>query len=86
MTNLLATIFFTITTNWTTVSTTIPGDGQSRFTWGNAPTQHQVGTVSSNTIARIHFEGREIDVELKREEIGTVSRDWKDPNYGLMLL
>lgn len=76
MTNLLAVITFSLTTNWTTVSKTFPICDQSTHGSGGIsclvihyPTENQTGIVVSNTVARFHFEGEAKEVILKSEPI-----------------
>lgn len=74
MTNLLATILVTITTNWTTVSTTYPAPcGVQGCTLYHMATDNQDGSVRSNTIAIVEWKGRKIEallesVEIRREQ------------------
>lgn len=76
MTNLLATIFFTITTNWTTVSTTYPsGEGlPPKHLVYLAPQAAQVGRVMSNTYAKIEWSGGTVDALMESVEIGRTNR------------
>ena len=55
MTNLLAAIFFTVTTNWTTLSLTSPViEKEQQYNLVYYPTMaNQQGVVTSNTMARI---------------------------------
>lgn len=73
MTNLLATILVTITTNWVTVSTTYPAPcGMEGCLVYHPITDNQVGTVMSNTVAVIEWRGRKVETVLESLEIGRV--------------
>lgn len=68
LTNLLATVFFTITTNnWRTVATTIPTteSGPSVFAVYRGTMSHQVGEVRSNTVALVAWNGHTNEVVLE---------------------
>src|SRR4051812_28218345 len=63
MTNLLATIFLTVTTNWVDVARIQPINNgpPGNLLYYPASTQ-QRGTIITNTVARIKYDGREVDV------------------------
>lgn len=75
MTNIIATVIISITTNWTTVSTTYPApcDIPGCLVL-HLPTENQVGVVTSNTVARFKLCGREVEQILEAVEIGRTSR------------
>jgi hypothetical protein len=73
-TNLLATIFITLTTNWTTLviyhtSCLIYG-----CTDRHEPVANQIGSVTSNTIARIELDDGPVFVTLKTVKIESITR------------
>lgn len=75
MTNLLATLLVTITTNWVTVSTTYPAPcGMVGCCVYHAVTDNQVGTVMSNTVAVIEWKGRKVETVLESVEVGREER------------
>jgi len=75
MTNLLATILITITTNWTTVSTTYPAPcGMTGCCAYHMVTVNQVGTVTSNTLAVTEWKGRKVETVLESVQIGSEQR------------
>lgn len=65
MTNIIATITFVIVTNWTTVSIETPVNQNPYLAVYRPPIEHQVGTVCTNTVATIEFEGQDHKVVLK---------------------
>ena len=76
MTNLLAMILVSITTNWTVstnwvkVGTTYPVPcGKAGYCVYHALTDNQVGTVMSKTVAVIEWKGRKVEVALESVEI-----------------
>jgi hypothetical protein len=73
MTNLLATIFLTVTTNWVDVARIQPINNgpPGNLLYYPASTQ-QRGTIITNTVARIKYDGREVDVILKSVEAPAV--------------
>jgi hypothetical protein len=88
MTNLLATIFFTITTNWTTVSTTYPSHAglPANHLVYLAPQAAQVGRVFSNTYAKIEWRGGTVDALLESVEIGRTNRTVDANHLGMGLI
>jgi len=82
MTNLLATILVSITTNWVTVSTnwvkvgtTYPVPcGKAGYCVYHALTDNQVGTVMSKTVAVIEWKGRKVETVLESVEIAREAR------------
>jgi hypothetical protein len=75
MTNLIATIIVSISTNWTTVSTTYPAqcDVPGCLVL-HLPTENQVAIVSSNTVAIIDWKGVKVKAVLESVEIGKAIR------------
>jgi hypothetical protein len=74
-TNLLATIFITFTTNWTTVGS--PQAGCSIYegcTAKHEPVVNQIGSVMSNTMARIELDDGPVFVTLKTITIESLTR------------
>lgn len=75
MTNIIATIIISISTNWTTISTTYPAPcDMPGCLVLHPPTENQVGVVMSNTVARFELRGREVELILEAVEIGRTSR------------
>lgn len=77
MTNLVAFIFFTVTTgDWRTVSTTIPAleQGNVALAVYRPPIANQVGNVWSNTMARIVWNNKTNEVAIESTLIGNASR------------
>lgn len=73
MTNLLATIVFTLTTNWTTTSIERPVENNPQgfvYPVMRYDTLHQTGTVMSNIVARIEWKGQTKEVLLESIKIG----------------
>lgn len=75
MTNLIATIIVTFTTNWTTISTTYPTCTNIGCLVFHQPVQHQVGSVSSNIVAVIEWKGTQIQATLESSVSERISRD-----------
>ena len=74
MTNIIATVLVTITTNWTTVSTTFPAPCDPGCLVLHLPTENQVGIISSNTVARFEICGREVEQVLGSAEVWRITR------------
>lgn len=72
MTNLIASILFTITTNWTTIETTIPnisaGNGAT-YAVMVYPRLTQMGRVYSNVVASVEWGGKTNQFTLESKEI-----------------
>ena len=69
MTNLIATIIITISTNWTTIAETRPTipNGADLWTYGNVSVvEHQAGIVSSNVVAVVEWAVPETRATIKR--------------------
>jgi hypothetical protein len=79
LTNFIATILFTITTNWITVSTTYPNTSAepNGFTYlvFQPPIDNQIGIVKSNIIVIIEWKGQKIETTLESVEIGKQKRE-----------
>lgn len=75
MTNIIATVIISITTNWTTVSTTYPApcDIPGCLVL-HLPIKNQVGIISSNTVARFEICGRDVEQVLGSAEVGRITR------------
>lgn len=74
MTNLVAIIGFTITTNWVTYSierAVCPVVGCAAL---HLDTHHQRGTIESNKVATVTYKGKPFSVILESTEIGNISR------------
>lgn len=86
MTNLIAVITFTLATNWVTTSKTFPVLTQQQMV---QPVYRpimltQEGTITSNTVANIQWEGRVVQCTLSSTNIGTLNRQIPDgPQFNL---
>lgn len=85
MTNLLATIVFTLTTNWTTTSVERPVYNDppgAMLAVVRVSTLHQCGQVMSNTVARIEWKGKTADTVLESVAVGEpIHRTIAEPPY-----
>lgn len=82
ITNLVATIFFTITTNqWATVSKTIPvNTAPPWYLIYQTSTLHQVSPIHSNTVMRIKWKDATHDVIVEQTVVGEAKRDVQEDN------
>lgn len=87
MTNLLATISFVLVTNWETTSIEYPAPSRKLDMNGglgvitleyNATGYHQTGTILSNTIATVDWNGKKVELLLESTPIGTTNKvEWR---------
>lgn len=78
LTNLIASIFFTITTNdWKTHAVTTPYVAPANITQTvyRPPIAHQSSPILSNTVAAIVWNGKTNNVVIDWTVIGTAYRD-----------
>lgn len=80
MTNLLATIIVTFTTNWTTTATTHNTCTNIGCLVYHQPLHHQIGAVSSNIVAVIEWNGTQIRTTLESSITERISRDTYAPS------
>lgn len=79
MTNLVATIVFSIVTNWMTVSTTYPAPCSFQGCAVYHPTLlNQKGLILSNTTAIIQWKDQKMDVVVESVKIGETNRNTYD--------
>jgi hypothetical protein len=76
MTNLLATIIVTSTTNWTTTSYTTPATqpGNTMHAVYRPTMANQTGTVYSNLVARVEWNGKQVEAVLESTPVRTEER------------
>ncbi len=86
MTNIVATLVFVTVTNWVTVSKTIPVCDKVGCLVIHYTTLHQVGTVTTNLVARVEWKGKTSDAVLEQGQISTiqVGRDVLESPYGAL--
>jgi hypothetical protein len=65
MTNLIASVLVTLTTNWATVSTTTPVCDRPGCAVLHYSMENQVGEVSSNTVVKFSWQGTEHEVVVE---------------------
>lgn len=74
MTNLIATIVFTLTTNWTgqvSESTTCMWPPEA-----NTTTYTETGVIYSNKVYRVNVEKKVVDVNIDSKQVGKVFRSY----------
>lgn len=65
MTNLIASVIVTLSTNWVTVSKTSPVCGMVGCAVFHGSSVHQIGTRQTNTVARVQWKGEDREVILE---------------------
>ena len=75
MTNLLAFVIFTVSTNWVTISTTYPKCNTPGCLVYHMPMLNMVGTIYSNKVFVVDWEGKKVETVVESKEIGTIKKD-----------
>jgi hypothetical protein len=77
ITNMIAVLLVSFTTNWITVSTTTPvvQPGDTFNLVYRPATDHQVGTIYSNTIMTVDYKGTKVTAVLESVPVSHVERD-----------
>lgn len=88
ITNMIAVLLVSFTTNWTTVSTTYPAAQQGEFVYTvyQPVIDHQVGTVYSNTTMTVEYKGAKVTAVLESVPVSHVNRDIPHNNSDLVAL